>query len=90
MEVEEVGVVVHHHQEAVVEEPLLLSFLQREEVGPDVEEVERRTDLYTVSNEAGRGARGGEKGEEQMSVEELKQINSQLYKFAMKNVLHAK
>ena len=72
-------------------EPFVCSVLQREEVGPDVEEVERRTDLYAVTGEAGGGARGGrEKGEEQMSVEELKQINSQLYKFAMKNVLHAK
>ena len=37
MEVEEVGVEAHHRQEAVVEEPLLLSFLQREGVGdPEV------------------------------------------------------
>ena len=37
MEVEEVGVEVHLRQEAVVEEPLLLSFLQREVVGdPEV------------------------------------------------------
>ena len=73
-------------------EPFVCSVLRREEVGPDVEEVERATDFYTVTSEAGGGGRGSreKEGEEEMSVEELKQINSQLYKFAMKNVLHAK
>jgi len=74
-------------------EPFVCNVLHRERRGGQFEVKEESDDFYNIVGDVGHGEKGeGRKEQEEdgMTVEELKQINNQLYKFALKNVISSK